>query len=187
MMATTGEGETEQDRFILAVIRGDMEVNETKLANAVGAREMWPASAEEIAAVGAVPGYGSPLGVEGALIVVDPSVADATNLVAGANRAGFHMRNVNCGRDYTPDITTDIAAAQEGDCCSSVRRLCALRGVEVGNIFQLGTKHTDAGGELLMPRQATACYCGFIRDWSRPSVGLRGGRASRRTGFDLAH
>ena len=62
MMATRGEGEAQQDRFILAVIRGDMEVNETKLANAVGAREMWPASAEEIAAVGAVPGYGSPLG-----------------------------------------------------------------------------------------------------------------------------
>ena len=87
MMATTGEGEAQQDRFVLAVIRGDMEVNETKLANAVGAREMWAGYAEEIAAVGAVPGYGSPLGVEGALVVVDPSVADATNLVAGANRA----------------------------------------------------------------------------------------------------
>ena len=151
MMATTGEGEAEQDRFILAVIRGDMEVNETKLANAVGAREMWPASAEEIVAVGAVPGYGSPLGVEGALIVVDPSVADATNLVAGANRAGFHMRNVNCGRDYTPDITTDIAAAQEGDGCPRCgQAMRTSRGVEVGNIFQLGTKYTDAlGGEFL--------------------------------------
>ena len=98
-----------------------------------------------------MPGYGSPLGVEGALVVVDPSVADATNLVAGANRAGFHTRNVNCGRDYTPDITTDIAAAGEGDGCPRCGEpMRTSRGVEVGNIFQLGTKYTDAlGGEFL--------------------------------------
>ncbi len=128
-----------------------MEVNETKLANAVGAREMWPANAEEIAAVGAVPGYGSPLSVEGALVVVDQSIADACNLVAGANREGYHVKNVNCGRDYTPDITADIAAAQAGDGCPRCgSEMRTSRGVEVGNIFQLGTKYTEAlGGDYL--------------------------------------
>ncbi len=151
MMATVGEGEEEKDQFVLAVIRGDMEVNETKLANAVGAREMWPANAEEIASVGAVPGYGSPLGVEGALVVVDVSIADSPNLVAGANEAGYHMRNVNCGRDYESDITTDIAAARAGDSCPRCgQSMHTSRGVEVGNIFQLGTKYTEAlGGEFL--------------------------------------
>ena len=190
MMATTGEGEAQQDRFVLAVIRGDMEVNETKLANAVGAREMWPRqAAEEIAAVGAVSGYGSPLGVEGALVVVDPSVADATNLKQGANRAGFHTRNVNCGRDYTPDITTDIAAAGEGDGCPRCGEpMRTSRGVEVGNIFQLGTKYTDAlGGEFLDADGKTQpVIMGSQRHWSWPSVGLRGRRESRRTWLDMA-
>ncbi len=151
MMVTVGEGEAQKDQLVLAVIRGDMEVNETKLANAVGAREMWPANAEEIAAVGAVPGYGSPLSVEGALVVVDQSIADACNLVAGANREGYHVKNVNCGRDYTPDITADIAAARAGDCCPRCgSEMRTSRGVEVGNIFQLGTKYTEAlGGDYL--------------------------------------
>ncbi len=151
MMVTVGEGEAQKDQLVLAVIRGDMEVNETKLANAVGAREMWPANAEEIAAVGAVPGYGSPLSVEGALVVVDQSIADACNLVAGANREGYHVKNVNCGRDYTPDITADIAAAQAGDGCPRCgSEMRTSRGVEVGNIFQLGTKYTEAlGGDYL--------------------------------------
>ncbi len=151
MMVTVGEGEAQKDQLVLAVIRGDMEVNETKLANAVGAREMWPANAEEIAAVGAVPGYGSPLSVEGALVVVDQSISDACNLVAGANREGYHVKNVNCGRDYTPDITADIAAAQAGDGCPRCgSEMRTSRGVEVGNIFQLGTKYTEAlGGDYL--------------------------------------
>ncbi len=151
MMVTVGEGDAQKDQLVLAVIRGDMEVNETKLANAVGAREMWPANAEEIAAVGAVPGYGSPLSVEGALVVVDQSIADACNLVAGANREGYHVKNVNCGRDYTPDITADIAAAQAGDGCPRCgSEMRTSRGVEVGNIFQLGTKYTEAlGGDYL--------------------------------------
>jgi prolyl-tRNA synthetase len=151
MMATIGDGEEQEDKFVLAVVRGDMEVNETKLANAVKAREMWAANAEEIVAVGAVPGYGSPVGVKGALVVVDEGVAESANLVAGANEAGFHLKNVNCGRDYEADIVTDIAAAQEGDGCPRCGvAMRTSRGVEVGNIFQLGTKYTEAmGGSFL--------------------------------------
>ncbi len=151
MMATVGKGEDKEDRFVLAVVRGDMEVNETKLANAVGALELWPAREEEIRAVGSEPGYGSPIGVEGAHIIVDEAVAAAANLVAGANEAGYHIKNVNCGRDYQPDQVADIAAAGEGDGCPRCgAALRAVRGVETGNIFQLGTKFTEAlGGDFL--------------------------------------
>ena len=151
MVATVTEGEEDVEKFVLAIIRGDMEVNETKLTNAVGAKEMRPAQDEEILAVGSVPGYGSPVGVKGALVVVDDSVPASANLVAGANEEGYHLRNVNCGRDYEPDIVCDIAAAQEGDACLECGHpLNASRGVEAGNIFQLGTKYTEAlGGNFL--------------------------------------
>jgi prolyl-tRNA synthetase len=151
MVATvTGDGKDEE-RFVLAVIRGDMEVNETKLTNAVKAKELRPAHDEEIAAVGAVPGYGSPIGTRGALVVVDEAVVDSPNLVAGANEAGYHLLHVNCGRDYTPDLVADLAAAREGDACPDCGApLRAARGIEGGNIFQLGTKYTEAlGGSFL--------------------------------------
>ena len=151
MVATVAEREEETEKFVLAVIRGDMEVNETKLTNAIKAKEMRPAHDEEIKSIGSVPGYGSPIGVKGALVVVDDSIANSPNLVAGANEEGFHLKNVNCGRDYEPDIVCDIAAAQEGDACPDCGApLDAKRGVEVGNIFQLGTKYTEAlGGNFL--------------------------------------
>ncbi len=151
MMATVGSGQEQEDKFVLAVIRGDLEVNETKLANAVKAREMRPATTEEIAATGAVPGYGSPLGVKDALVIVDESVAESPNLVAGANEVGYHIKNVNCGRDFQPDLVADIAAAQEGDGCPRCgAAMRTSRGVEVGNIFQLGSKYTEAlGGNFL--------------------------------------
>ena len=124
-----------------------MEVNETKLANAVKAKALRPATEAEIRAVGAEPGYGSPLGVKGALIVVDDAVAVSPNLVAGANEVGYHLRNVNYERDYSADIVADIAAAQEGDACPVCGApLRAERGVEVGNIFKLGTRYTEAMG-----------------------------------------
>ena len=135
------EGET----FVFAVIRGDMDVNETKLANAIQAKSMRPATEDEIRAIGAEPGYGSPLGVHDALIIVDDAIPTSPNLVAGANEAGYHLRNVNYGRDFTADIISDIAAAQAGDMCPHCgHALRAERGVEVGNIFKLGTRYTEA-------------------------------------------
>jgi prolyl-tRNA synthetase len=135
------------EQFVFAAIRGDMEVNETKLVNSVKAKSLRPATEAEIRAVGAEPGYGSPLGVRGALVVVDDAVVASPNLVAGANEVGYHLRNVNYGRDYTAHITADIAAAQEGDACPVCGgTLRAERGVEVGNIFKLGTRYSEAMG-----------------------------------------
>lgn len=134
-------------RFIFVVIRGDLDVNETKLRNAIGEADITPASAEEIRSVGAEPGYGSPLGVQGAFIVADESVRRSPNLVSGANRPGWHVRNVNLGRDYEADLVTDIAAAAEGAPCPVCGApMRAARAIEVGNIFKLGTRYTTAMG-----------------------------------------
>lgn len=146
-VATVEEDGDEAEKFVFVVIRGDMDVNDTKLANAVGATELRPARPEEIWAVGAEPGYGSPLGVKGALVIVDDAVAASPNLVAGANEEGFHFLNVNLGRDYEASVVTDIAAANDGSACpvcgSPMR---TERGVEIGNIFKLGTRYTEALG-----------------------------------------
>lgn len=151
MMAKFNQGDEVTEKFIFAVVRGDMELNETKLANAVKAKELRPAHEEEITAVGAVPGYASPIGLKGALIVVDDLIPDAPNLVAGANEEGYHLLNVNYGRDYEADIVADIVAAAEGYACPECGEPMRIsRGVEVGNIFKLGTRYSaDMGATFL--------------------------------------
>jgi len=147
MMATIPQGVETIDKFVFAVVRGDMEVNETKLSNAVKAKELRPATEEEIRAVGAEPGYASPVGLKDTLVVVDDLIPLSPNLVAGANEEGYHLRNVNFGRDYSADIVTDITLAQEGNLCIQCGgSLREVRGVEAGNIFKLGTRYSDAMG-----------------------------------------
>lgn len=139
------ENGKEEQGLVFAVVRGDMEVNETKLANLVKASELRPATDEEIQASGAAPGYASPVGISGVRVVVDDLVPRSPNLVAGANEPGYHLRNVNYGRDFTAGIVADIAAAREGDGCPVCGKPMRLvRGVEVGNIFKLGTRYSDA-------------------------------------------
>jgi prolyl-tRNA synthetase len=141
------------ERFVFAVIRGDMELNETKLANAVGASGLRPALPEEVRAVGAEPGYGSPLGVEGAIVIVDDAIPASPNLVAGANEEGFHFLNVNYGRDFEADTVADIASAEDGSLCPECGdAMRAVRGVEVGNIFKLGTRYSEAFGASFLDR-----------------------------------
>jgi len=139
--------------LIFAILRGDMAINETKLVNAVasGGRgtitNLRPAQDAEIEAIGAVPGYASPIGIdhENVLVVVDDLLIQTPNLVAGANQAGYHLRNTNIGRDYEADIVADIALAEEGAPCPNCNgSLQASRGVEVGNIFKLGTRYTES-------------------------------------------
>lgn len=139
----TEEDGQDRDQLVLAIVRGDMDLNETKLANAVGAKALRPATEDEIKAVGAVPGYASPRGLKDTLVVVDDLVTRSPNLIAGANRDGYHEKNVNYGRDYQAEIVADLTAAEEGDPCPNCgAALRAERGVEVGNIFKLGTRYT---------------------------------------------
>jgi len=143
----TGDG-----RFVAAIVRGDHDVNETKLVNAIKATGgLRPAQVDEIKARGMEAGYGSPIGARDTVVVVDTLAAASPNLVAGANRPGFHLRNVNVPRDYTPDVIGDLASVREGDSCPDCGKPVILRnGIEVGNIFKLGTKYTKAlGAEYL--------------------------------------
>ncbi len=140
-------GETPHDKLVAGVLRGDMELNETKLLNALRGKGLRRATEAEIAAAGGVAGYASPIGMYSVTVVVDDAVASSPNLVAGANEAGMHLRNTNFGRDYQAQIVTDIAAARDGDLSpDGAGPLRAVRGVEVANIFKLGTRYSDALG-----------------------------------------
>ena len=143
----TGDG-----RFVVAVVRGDYDVNETKLVNAIRATGgLRPATVEEIVARGMQAGYGSPIGATDSVVVVDELVMRSPNLVAGANRVGWHVKNVNVPRDFTPDVVAEITQAREGDACPDCGSPVKLRkGIEVGNIFKLGTDFTNAFGAMYL-------------------------------------
>ncbi len=143
----SSSGEPEKETFVFAVVRGDMEVSETKLANAIKAKALRPATESEIRACGAVPGYASPLGLQDVLVIVDDLLPDCPNLVAGANEEGFHLLNVNYGRDFQASLVTDIAAARAGDGCPNCSAaMRSSRAVEVGHLFQLGDGGSTALG-----------------------------------------
>ena len=133
------------ESLIFATIRGDIEVNETKLKKAVGATHLWFSTDEELRRYGLVAGYASPIDVKGVTVVVDDSVASTTNLIAGANKPGHHLKNINYPRDFKADVVTDISLARDGmTCVHCGGTLTEKRGIEVGNIFKLGTKYSEA-------------------------------------------
>jgi prolyl-tRNA synthetase len=102
-------------KLVFAIVRGDMQLSQAKLENQVG--KINPASEAQIAASGAVAGYASPIGSQDALIIVDDLIPLSTNLVAGANEAGFHFQHVNYSRDFSAQIVCDLALAKDGDAC----------------------------------------------------------------------
>ncbi len=138
----TGE---EHEKLIVAIIRGDMDVEESKLSNAAKANSIRPAHDEEIRACGIVPGFGSLIGAKGDFIaIVDDSVAKSNNLVAGANEEGYHYINTNYGRDYTGTVADIASARQDYLCPVCGAPLNSSKGVEIGNIFQLGTRYSES-------------------------------------------
>jgi len=137
--------------FIFAVIRGDLEVNEIKLQNALHCYELRLATEAEVIEAGIVPGSASPVGVTGIRIVADDSVPPAANLVGGANKPDTHLRNVNYGRDITADIISDIALVRAGDICPKCgHKLESTRGIEVGHVFKLGTFQSEKNGAFFI-------------------------------------
>jgi len=134
-------------QLVLALLRGDLELNETKLSHVINAAQLRPALEDEIKASGAVPGYASPIGLKNTLVVVDDEIPNLRNLTAGANEAGYHLINVNYGRDFKADILADIVCADQGLLCPECGKpLTSQRGVEVGNIFKLGTFYSERMG-----------------------------------------
>lgn len=102
-------------KLIFAIVRGDMQLSEAKLKQHVG--DFRTATYEEISATGAAAGFASPIGLKNALIVVDDLIPSSLNLVAGANEDGYHLLNVNYGRDFTAEIVADLVEASAGDTC----------------------------------------------------------------------
>ncbi len=140
-----------QDATVLALVRGDREVCPEKLQRLLGA-PVRALSAEESRARGLVVGYAGPVGLVllGPLqIVLDHDLAGAEGLVAGANDEGWHLLGVSAARDVHADLVGDIALAREGDPCPACGAPLALsRGIELGNIFQLGTRYSAPLGAI---------------------------------------
>ena len=152
--------QAEDDTLILAFLRGDHEVNEIKLMNAVsGARELRMADEDAIRAVGGCPGFMSPIGIaKGTHIVVDETAMRMHNAVSGANEADFHYMNVNPKRDFGNVTVADIRLVAEGDACPVCENghLHIGRGIEAGQIFALGTKYSEAMGATFLDETGKA-------------------------------
>lgn len=146
LLFTTYDEDGNFKEYVAAFVRGDRELNMTKLVNALGVHEYAIEFADEekmAQATGCVGGFTGPVGLHDCKIVVDSELPGLKNLCAGACETDYHMLNVNYGRDYEGDIVTDIKNLKEGDPCP----VCGApikhaRGVEVGQIFKLGTKYS---------------------------------------------
>jgi len=130
---------TVRGRVVCVAIRGDRTVDEAKLASVLGSADFYASTEQELTAVGTVGGYGSPIGLQGARVITDRSVAAARNLVAGANKAGYHLLNVNTPRDFQIDLVADLARVEEGDRCPHCGGTPRLK---------RGTLHLQPGIEL---------------------------------------
>ncbi|HHW48655.1 MAG TPA: proline--tRNA ligase [Clostridiaceae bacterium] len=135
------------DRVVAAMVRGDRELNETKLQNYLNCIELEMADAETVKEVtGADVGFAGPIGLKVELIV-DLEVTSMKNFVVGANETGYHLKNVNIGRDFKASVVMDIRKIVEGDKCPKCGAPVKIaRGIEVGHVFKLGTKYSEALG-----------------------------------------
>ncbi|UCC71432.1 MAG: proline--tRNA ligase [Gemmatimonadota bacterium] len=171
---TPQQAEEEREVVVMALVRGDMEVSEGKLAEAITARWIRPAEAGAIRAAGAEPGYASPIGLDhdDLIVVADDLVARSANLVSGANEHGYHFRNVNIDRDYSAGMVTDIAAAYAGAPCPACGAPLRLAGcVELGSLHRFGSGYSEALGVTFQDRD------GSKRPPAMGSYGIGIGRA----------
>ena len=133
--------------LVLAVTRGDLDINEVKLKNALKVAELRVADQNEINKQGIVAGFVSPVGLTKFTTIVDDSITHGINYVGGANKIDYHLTNINYPRDFTADIELDISIAREGDPCPQcTSELITRRGIEIGHIFKLGTRYSDSLG-----------------------------------------
>jgi prolyl-tRNA synthetase len=145
----------DEEMFVFAVVRGDRDLSEAKLLRTLGAGQLRPATAEEVRAAGAVPGYASPIGLPpDTLVVADEELPGLANLVAGANETGFHLLNTNIPRDYKPSIVADIAMLpEEADCARCGDHLAACRGIQVSTPWPGGIRGVTNAGAVSQDRE----------------------------------
>jgi prolyl-tRNA synthetase len=136
--------ETDED-FVAVLVRGDIEVNEVKLKNLLDCIHLQLASEEKIEQVtGGPQGFSGPVGLTGVRMIADPSVMDLTTAATGANNIDTHLVGVVPGRDFSPDVVSDLRLARAGDPCPRCgNTLEEKRGIEVGHVFKLGTKYSE--------------------------------------------
>lgn len=136
-----------EGKLVLVLVRGDREVNEMKVAKLIGVMPV-AASDEKIQTAGAVPGYAATLDLDLSKIhlLVDHTIAESNNLVCGANETDYHYKNYNFERDCPGVETVDVIEVAEVDLAPTGGKVVLRRGIEVGNIFQLGTKYTESMG-----------------------------------------
>lgn len=135
------------EEVVVTTIRGDLEVNTTKLANVLEASDVRLATQNEVTSAGLIAGSASPICLGNIRKIADHSIEFGTNFVVGANIEGYHLQNANYPRDFEVDKITDIALAKEGLACQNCHSsLETRRGIEVGHIFKLGTKYSDLMG-----------------------------------------
>ena len=154
LLFVTYDEEGKENGYVAAFIRGDRELNMIKLINALGIPEHAIEFADEekmSAATGCVGGFTGLCGLHDCTVVVDSELVGLKNLCAGANETDHHLVNVNYGRDYEGDIVTDLKVLQEGDPCP----VCGApvkhaRGIEVGQVFKLGTKYSESMGAFYL-------------------------------------
>lgn len=150
LLFVTYDEEGNKDKYVAAFVRGDRELNMTKLINALDIPEhaIEFADEKEMSAVtGCVGGFTGPTGLHDCIIVVDSELPGQVNLVAGANKPNYHTKNVNYGRDYKADIVVDLKTLREGDACPACGNpVKTARGIEVGQVFKLGTKYSESMG-----------------------------------------
>ena len=135
------------DQVYMVLMRGDYEVNETKLRNVINAVDVTLLTDEELVKHGLIKGFIGPYGIElkDIKIIADEEVTKINNHTAGGNRLDTHYINVNYGRDYTADIVADVKTVKPGETCPRCGgKLHSARGIEVGHIFKLGTKYSQA-------------------------------------------
>jgi prolyl-tRNA synthetase len=143
--------------FIFVIVRGDLEVNETKLRNTLKCTELRLATEGEVNEAGIVAGFASPIGVKGVKVVADDSLTSGSNFIVGANKPGYHLRNANYPRDFQVDLVADIALAQPGDSCPRCQgKLSSARGIEVGHVFKLGTFISEKFGASFLDNDGTS-------------------------------
>ncbi len=144
----------DKEKVVLVLVSGDLEVNTVKMEKIIKTDKYRASTVEEISSIGAVAGFASASGIDRSkcMVIADELVAASKDMVAGANEEDYHLAHVCYGRDFSADVVADVVSAYDGalspheNANGSV--LHSVRGIEVGNIFQLGTKYTEATGAV---------------------------------------